>query len=252
MKNANLYRLEIAVVPFPLRSPLRSLRFRPRRTQIGIGVDTHVHRITHRLRWHRKEPKNPEETRYVLLILSSFYSCSLFWFRIMVVDVRFDLCFAFGRLNLESWLPQERWPKINKYEFPLLSQYSISQIQSSLTEMRICFDVLFRMLVGFGQEICRPVGPRCDQCHLGEARLCPSRRTVVTPLRKKMKIELKEEEVLMKNEGEQGEGKPKVEIGIEEVENVITSSELTIKNEDTERQVRVKKEVVEALVKVED
>lgn len=33
------------------------------RSQIGIGVDTHVHRITHRLRWHKKEPKTPEETR---------------------------------------------------------------------------------------------------------------------------------------------------------------------------------------------
>jgi endonuclease III len=46
---------------------------------VGIGVDVHVHRITNRLGWHRKETKNPEETR----------------------------------LNLESWLPKEYHPTIN-------------------------------------------------------------------------------------------------------------------------------------------
>lgn len=32
----------------------------------GIGVDTHVHRITNRLRWHKKETTTPEQTRYAL------------------------------------------------------------------------------------------------------------------------------------------------------------------------------------------
>jgi endonuclease-3 len=31
------------------------------------------------------------------------------------------------------------------------------------------------MMVGFGQVICLPVGPRCDICLLGERKLCPSR-----------------------------------------------------------------------------
>ncbi|GAA5830162.1 hypothetical protein JCM3766R1_002804 [Sporobolomyces carnicolor] len=127
---------------------------------IGIGVDTHVHRITHRLRWHKKEPKNAEETR----------------------------------VNLESWLPQERWPLVNK------------------------------MLVGFGQEICRPVGPRCDLCDLGNARMCPSRRTVAprSPSKAKVKVEA---ETAVKIEAETNvkphiaggdqEGRPKIEIGIE-------------------------------------
>lgn len=29
----------------------------------GIAVDTHVHRITHRLGWMRRETRNPEEAR---------------------------------------------------------------------------------------------------------------------------------------------------------------------------------------------
>ncbi|GAA5951772.1 hypothetical protein JCM3765_003114 [Sporobolomyces pararoseus] len=132
---------------------------------IGIGVDTHVHRITHRLRWHKKEPKNAEETR----------------------------------VNLESWLPQERWPLVNK------------------------------MLVGFGQEICKPVGPRCDLCDLGTARLCPSRRTVVPPSPRKQKVKVEMEMEVKEEEIE--EGKPKVEIGIE-VKEEETIGNLVVKEEE--------------------
>ncbi|KAF2838233.1 DNA glycosylase [Patellaria atrata CBS 101060] len=46
---------------------------------LGIGVDTHVHRITNRLGWHRPETKTPEETRR----------------------------------RLEAWLPQAKWREIN-------------------------------------------------------------------------------------------------------------------------------------------
>lgn len=45
----------------------------------GIGVDTHVHRISNRLGWLRKASKNPEETRR----------------------------------GLEEWLPRELWSEIN-------------------------------------------------------------------------------------------------------------------------------------------
>ncbi|XP_071389919.1 endonuclease III-like protein 1 isoform X1 [Centroberyx affinis] len=45
----------------------------------GIGVDTHVHRISNRLGWLRKSTKNPEETRKAL----------------------------------EEWLPRELWSEIN-------------------------------------------------------------------------------------------------------------------------------------------
>ncbi|KAL8284304.1 hypothetical protein RQP46_005053 [Phenoliferia psychrophenolica] len=59
------------------------------------------------------------------------------------------------RLNLESWLPKELHPKINL------------------------------MLVGFGQMICKPVGPRCDLCDVAKVpRLCPSKKAV-SPAKKR-------------------------------------------------------------------
>ncbi|XP_074866310.1 endonuclease III-like protein 1 [Carettochelys insculpta] len=66
----------------------------------GIGVDTHVHRISNRLKWVKKGTKTPEETRAVL----------------------------------EDWLPRDLWGEINW------------------------------LLVGFGQQICLPVNPRCREC----------------------------------------------------------------------------------------
>ncbi|CEH15547.1 endonuclease iii [Ceraceosorus bombacis] len=77
-------------------------------TNAGIGVDTHVHRMTQRLGWG--PTKNPEETR----------------------------------LRLQSFLPNQLHTTINK------------------------------TLVGFGQVICVPVGPRCDLCDLGSKGMCPS------------------------------------------------------------------------------
>lgn len=63
---------------------------------VGIGVDTHVHRISNRLGWCKTN--TPEQTR----------------------------------LALQSWLPKELHPIINKD------------------------------MVGFGQVICLPVSPRCE------------------------------------------------------------------------------------------
>ncbi|KAG0699002.1 DNA glycosylase [Suillus ampliporus] len=51
------------------------------------------------------------------------------------------------RLNLQSWLPIELHREIN------------------------------HTLVGFGQTICVPVGPKCDSCTLSTEGLCPSART---------------------------------------------------------------------------
>lgn len=42
------------------------------------------------------------------------------------------------------------------------------------------------MLVGFGQVICLPVGPRCDICLLGQDKLCPSRVAVNAANRKEV------------------------------------------------------------------
>ncbi|NXV31272.1 NTH protein, partial [Rissa tridactyla] len=66
----------------------------------GIAVDTHVHRITNRLKWVKKETRHPEETR----------------------------------VALEDWLPRDLWREINW------------------------------LLVGFGQQTCLPVHPRCNEC----------------------------------------------------------------------------------------
>ncbi|GAB6019256.1 Endonuclease III-like protein 1 [Chamberlinius hualienensis] len=74
---------------------------------VGIGVDTHVHRICNRLKWV-KNTKTPEETRK----------------------------------KLEDWLPRDRWSQVNL------------------------------LLVGFGQQICQPVKPKCISCLNYE--LCPS------------------------------------------------------------------------------
>lgn len=45
-------------------------------------------------------------------------------------------------MALEAWLPEELWPEINL------------------------------LLVGFGQQICKPVSPKCDGCL--NANICPS------------------------------------------------------------------------------
>ncbi|KAE9037671.1 hypothetical protein PR001_g6231 [Phytophthora rubi] len=81
---------------------------------VGICVDTHVHRISNRLKWvktwNKNNPKsqNPEKTR----------------------------------AELEDWLPKEHWGPINP------------------------------LLVGFGQTICLPRGPRCNECKI--RGICPS------------------------------------------------------------------------------
>ncbi|SCZ97225.1 BZ3500_MvSof-1268-A1-R1_Chr4-2g07071 [Microbotryum saponariae] len=110
----------------------------------GIGVDVHVHRISNRLGWHKPATNTPEQTR----------------------------------LNLESWLPKEEHPKIN-LQVPI----STAQIETFYELTRDpCFSIPYRMLVGFGQEICKPVGPRCDLCDVAKVpRLCPSKRSVVPP-----------------------------------------------------------------------
>ncbi|KAG6375824.1 hypothetical protein JVT61DRAFT_2681 [Boletus reticuloceps] len=54
------------------------------------------------------------------------------------------------RVNLESWLPKDLHGEIN------------------------------HLLVGFGQTICLPVGPKCGDCTLSAAGLCPSAQSAKT------------------------------------------------------------------------
>ncbi|CDS01920.1 related to NTG1-DNA repair protein [Sporisorium scitamineum] len=144
--------------------------------QLGIGVDTHVHRLTNRLGWHTT--KTPEETR----------------------------------LNLQSWLPTELHGKIN------------------------------RLLVGFGQVICVPVGPRCDLCAVGQAGLCPSAREVDEKSTvKRVKVELLAsddegvtvEDNWVKVKREEGEARVKVEVDGMEVANL--ARPVTVKKEEVDK-----------------
>ncbi|KAL0563726.1 alpha,alpha-trehalase nth1 [Marasmius crinis-equi] len=94
------------------------------------------------------------------------------------------------RLNLQSWLPRELHPEIN------------------------------HMLVGFGQMVCLPVRPRCDQCVLSKDKLCPSAQT---PKAKKTKVKSE----VVKTEVVNHAGLPKIEIELE-YDNL-----LTLKEEET-------------------
>lgn len=66
-------------------------------------------------------------------------------------------------MNLESWLPRELHKPINP------------------------------LLVGFGQVICLPVGPRCDSCMLATEGLCPSARADMSAKGRKPIIHAKRE-----------------------------------------------------------
>ncbi|KAI0333122.1 DNA glycosylase [Cubamyces sp. BRFM 1775] len=82
------------------------------------------------------------------------------------------------RLNLQSWLPVELHAEIN------------------------------HLLVGFGQTICSPVGPKCDHCELSDGS-CPSARKVVKVSSSKKSA---------KASGTRGtpSGRPKIEVELEE------------------------------------
>ncbi|KAK4048714.1 alpha,alpha-trehalase nth1 [Microbotryomycetes sp. JL221] len=133
----------------------------------GIGVDTHVHRITNRLRWHKPQTNTAEQTR----------------------------------LNLESWLPKELHPKINV------------------------------MLVGFGQEVCKPVGPRCDLCDLAKVPyLCPSVRKVdpPTPRIKKIKDASPTIEIQIEDKVETEHIKVERQVDVEASNSIVTVSEMVM------------------------
>ncbi|WWC69038.1 uncharacterized protein I206_102974 [Kwoniella pini CBS 10737] len=96
------------------------------------------------------------------------------------------------RLNLQSWLPPELHKPINP------------------------------MMVGFGQVICLPVGPRCDLCLLGQKKICPSRiNNVKAEGRKEVLYTFKKEE-----EEEENDLVSKIEIKYEGNESYVPQSDL--------------------------
>lgn len=123
------------------------------------------------------------------------------------------------RLNLQSWLPPELHKPINP------------------------------MLVGFGQVICLPVGPRCDICLLGKAKICPSRvANVKAEGRKEVVYTFTAEDEVKMEVVQQGQGPAKVEIGYEE-EGV--EQEAGVKQELLEPGMRRVDEVLEVLDQVD-
>lgn len=113
------------------------------------------------------------------------------------------------RVNLESWLPHELYKPINP------------------------------LLVGFGQVICLPVGPRCDVCLLGQQKLCPSRVAVNAANRKEVAFTFTADA--------EGSGGAKVEIGYEEELKLKDE----VKEERMEEVIQVKAEEVTTVVKEE-
>nr|XP_033321375.1 endonuclease III-like protein 1 isoform X2 [Megalopta genalis] len=68
----------------------------------GIGVDTHVHRITNRLKWAEKPTKTPEETR----------------------------------IALEKWLPKDLWKELEKYLRKHRRDFTVPRTKSVGRRMR--------------------------------------------------------------------------------------------------------------------
>lgn len=63
-------------------------------------------------------------------------------------------------MQLETWLPRDRWHEIN------------------------------HLLVGFGQTICIPVGRKCGECVLSQRSLCPAAVTDKKGVAKRVKKEV--------------------------------------------------------------
>ncbi|KAL0484972.1 endonuclease III [Acrasis kona] len=103
---------------------------------VGIGVDTHVHRISNRLEW--VHTKVAEQTR----------------------------------IALQEFLPKDEWDRVNY------------------------------LLVGFGQTVCSPIGPKCNRCSLSKVeKLCPyyennvkEKKTKKKSVKKEKKLKEEEEE----------------------------------------------------------
>lgn len=167
---------------------------------LGIGVDVHVHRLANRLGWCKTN--DPEGTR---LVLQSF----------LPKDVSHHTGLsAMGSPHRQA---------LDTDPLFLSSTDIISQLHHSIN----------KTLVGFGQVVCVPVGPRCDLCDLGKARLCPSYRKVdpKSAATRKQVVLLPDSD----DEGEQDEKKardaanPAVEVPIEGPDGV---GKIEVKVED--------------------
>lgn len=111
------------------------------------------------------------------------------------------------RLNLQSWLPPHLFKPIN------------------------------HVLVGFGQVVCLPVGPRCDVCFLGKEKICPSRvANVNTKNRKVVEFGFLDDE-------------DNVKAAIElEIGPSVEGDELQVKDEGTEAGITTAEELTDLVM----
>ena len=115
------------------------------------------------------------------------------------------------RVNLESWLPPHLHKPINP------------------------------MLVGFGQIICLPVGPRCDLCLLAKEKICPSRVSNVNAAgRKEVVYSFTADGV---GEAANGFGMAKLEVGYEDGLVKMEEEPLVAFEDTTDPSVKVDPEV---------
>lgn len=89
-------------------------------------------------------------------------------------------------------------------------------------------------MVGFGQIICLPVGPRCDLCLLGQKRICPSRNGNVKVEGRKEVVYTYTAEV----EGEQVEGKREEGLAMMEVKYEEVGDEVKVEVDEVLREVK--------------
>jgi len=157
----------------------------------GIGVDTHVHRVSNRLGWAKT--KLPDQTR----------------------------------VELESFVPKRLWSEVNQW------------------------------MVGFGQQICQPINPKCDICLLN--RLCPEGRKTVKNVKGKKKEEIEEEEddafdeLQVKRTKKVKNNKTTLESAKGEKEETVTYVKKQRRNnKEEEKEVKVEAIDMEEETKIED
>uniref|UniRef100_A0AAY4E9R9 Endonuclease III-like protein 1 n=1 Tax=Denticeps clupeoides TaxID=299321 RepID=A0AAY4E9R9_9TELE len=138
----------------------------------GIGVDTHVHRISNRLGWTQDRTKNPEQTRQAL----------------------------------EQWLPRELWSEINWLLVGFGQQLclAISPLCATCLNQRCCPSAFITSLEK-KPKLGSPRSSKSPQKHVGldssgpasssHVREEKNKSPLISPSRKKTpKISLKEEE----------------------------------------------------------
>jgi len=149
---------------------------------VGIGVDTHVHRISNRVGW--VNTKLPEQTR----------------------------------VELEKFVPKEYWSDINHW------------------------------MVGFGQETCQPINPKCEVCLLNN--VCPEGKRKMRYVKKgKGEEAVDMEDFVMKytkkKKGNEvgGNKEGKIKITVKKKDGKEDEKNENVKNDEEEKEETIKKTV---------